>query len=444
MKSRLIALCCAIVLLTLASVAALAASPSPDELAYAYLYSTTGYMIVGRRVEIRVILPEQSPPYQYEFTLYYTHNRAETRSYQGIDRVKAQSSSQYSFVPDKPGQYILDAVITDSKGRSLTLESEPFYCYEEQAEQDPSTLPGKVRAIVAKSQVARSSGNYDRAVYLHDWLIHNADYDASKRSYSPEGVLLMRKGVCDSYALAYHILLREAGIECLYVTGQADGNSHAWNLANLEGEWTHIDPTWDDPVGGGKEGHEYFGLTSELMSLDHDWSKHKQRIPAATATGLNYLFRNGWLAFDSARGLTALLKMEMGKGNQSIRFRYVGRGTADWGNVIEAWVRDNGRYYFLDGYSMEYDKLTATMTNRYGDYSDFAKFTDNASFEAGLLPRLRARAPEIKLYYMGSNPDFEFGTYMTDWLKQHAKAYSVASYQLSYSSYYGICKLTYR
>ena len=61
-------------------------------------------------------------------------------------------------------------------------------------------------------------------------------------------VLKEHKGVCQGYALLALKMLRELGIETLYVVGEVNTGPHAWNLVKVDGEWYHLDTTWNDPV----------------------------------------------------------------------------------------------------------------------------------------------------------------------------------------------------
>ena len=36
-------------------------------------------------------------------------------------------------------------------------------------------------------------------------------------------------------------------MEVRYVTGWA-GEAHAWNIVKVDGQWYHLDTTWNDPV----------------------------------------------------------------------------------------------------------------------------------------------------------------------------------------------------
>ena len=60
-----------------------------------------------------------------------------------------------------------------------------------------------------------------------------------------------------------------AGIPCEYVSGYATGG-HAWNLVEIDGEWYHVDTTWDDPIPN-REGYvryDYF-LKSDSYMRQH-------------------------------------------------------------------------------------------------------------------------------------------------------------------------------
>lgn len=140
------------------------------------------------------------------------------------------------------------------------------------------------------SQVIKPGmSDFEKALALHDWLINNADYSSYRTFFGAEGVLVYGEGVCQSYTDAYAMLLDKVGISHKAVVSSS--MDHAWNLVQLDGEWYHVDVTWDDPVGG-TEQHIYFGLTDELMSKDHTWD-NASSLPAATGTRYQYGVDNG-------------------------------------------------------------------------------------------------------------------------------------------------------
>ena len=59
--------------------------------------------------------------------------------------------------------------------------------------------------------------------------------------------MLNKTGVCSSYAGAFKLLAQQAGLECIVVTGNLDGElPHAWNKIKIDGEWRIVDSTNND------------------------------------------------------------------------------------------------------------------------------------------------------------------------------------------------------
>lgn len=155
--------------------------------------------------------------------------------------------------------------------------------YMKKASQD------RVKDIIDKL-IKQGMSDYEKEVALHDYLLKNAEYDKRlydgnmpEESYTDYGVLVKGTGVCDSYAKAMYRLLNSAGIETLYVTGDAiDGRNtipHAWNIVKLDGEYYNLDATWNDPIVYNKpQGiirYTYFNITDEKLSKDHIWDRSK-------------------------------------------------------------------------------------------------------------------------------------------------------------------------
>ena len=129
------------------------------------------------------------------------------------------------------------------------------------------TVEEAVTGIIAEMHAAGITGEYNQAVWLHDWLTRHADYDESNHWFDPEGVLLHGTGVCQSYTDAYALLLTAAGIQNATIASKH--MDHTWNVVNLNGAWCYVDVTWDDPTGGGGESHFYFGMNEALLTRDH-------------------------------------------------------------------------------------------------------------------------------------------------------------------------------
>ncbi len=120
---------------------------------------------------------------------------------------------------------------------------------------------------VAAQCMASCSTDFDRALWLHDWLLDNCEYDYSYLYCNAEGALARGTGTCEAYHRAYTMLLNRVGI----ANGRAEGNGHVWTVAKLDGNWYQIDVTWDDNGYSNHtyENYLYFGLDDRIMTLVH-------------------------------------------------------------------------------------------------------------------------------------------------------------------------------
>ncbi len=141
---------------------------------------------------------------------------------------------------------------------------------------------------IVSNYITSGMSQKEKARVLHNWLIFNAYYDLTYSNYEANGVLIKGKGVCDSYAKAYSLLLSKVGIENKRITGQTSDSGHAWNLVRIDGQWYHVDCTWDDPIGGpetavsGIEGQGYFLVNDAYVknsrSFDEDISADANHV----------------------------------------------------------------------------------------------------------------------------------------------------------------------
>ncbi len=134
--------------------------------------------------------------------------------------------------------------------------------YVEYAEAVSATA----KQVVAQTVTAEMS-DYDIAKALHDYLVLNCAYSSQgTSSHSSYGALVEHAAVCQGYAYAYKYLMDEAGIPCKLIFGFANGY-HAWNQVQINGEWYHVDTTWDDPTPN-REGYvryNYFLKSDNYM-----------------------------------------------------------------------------------------------------------------------------------------------------------------------------------
>ena len=132
---------------------------------------------------------------------------------------------------------------------------------------------GKVQAIV--NSIPAGMSDYEKVKYVNDWIVQNTAYGENTVAspHSAYAVAMEGVGVCQGYALLALKLLQELQIPTVYVVGDVESGPHAWNLVQLDGQWYHLDITWNDPLPdrGKKVRYDYFLKSDKEMRYDHAW-----------------------------------------------------------------------------------------------------------------------------------------------------------------------------
>lgn len=116
---------------------------------------------------------------------------------------------------------------------------------------------------------------------IHDYFCKNVVYDNafSTSSFECVGPLLFGKGVCEGISRAAKMLFDFAGVKSMVVHGESNqqqgatnslSNLHAWNMVNIDGDFYHLDITFDLTVQAfGVVRYDYFNLSDNGICVDH-------------------------------------------------------------------------------------------------------------------------------------------------------------------------------
>ena len=143
----------------------------------------------------------------------------------------------------------------------------------------------KVADILAKT-VKPGMSHLQIALAIHDYLCAYGVYDETYTLYQGYELLVGGTAVCQGYAEAYMDLLQRAGLECILI--ESTPMDHCWNLVKLDGNWYHIDSTWDDPITDveGRTQHDNFLLSdggiAQAGSKGHNSWETDIRCPSTT------------------------------------------------------------------------------------------------------------------------------------------------------------------
>ena len=212
--------------------------------------------------KFRMDAPSYSDPNQWAFESVADPSRGEWMNY-----TSECASNDYTFTMTATGTYNFRFYVMDKTAEVTYLRVD--FNISVSDDKYPS-VDSIVRSAVAECNSKTDGSEYAKALWLHDWLLDQLEYDKTLKWSSAESALTRELGTCQSYESAYAKLLTAAGIENSETRDTYDG--HTWNAMKLDGQWYQTDCTWDDSSDNWysfDQRHLYFGLTDELMAIAH-------------------------------------------------------------------------------------------------------------------------------------------------------------------------------
>ena len=240
--------------------------------------------------KFRMDAPSYSDPNQWAFESVADPSRGEWLNY-----TSECASNDYTFTMTATGTYNFRFYVMDKAANLYYLRLN--FNISVSDDKYPS-VDSIVRSAVAECNSKTDGSEYAKALWLHDWLLDQLEYDKTLKWSSAESALTRGLGTCQSYESAYAKLLTAAGIENSETRDTYDG--HTWNTMKLDGQWYQTDCTWDDSSDNWysfDQRHLYFGLTDELMAIAHPGHSkiYTTDTYATRSTSLadNYFVRTG-------------------------------------------------------------------------------------------------------------------------------------------------------
>jgi glucan-binding YG repeat protein len=204
-------------------------------------------------------------------------------------------SQDYTFTMMATGTYNFRFHVMDIKAGVTYLRTNT---YIQVSSPNYPSVNSIVQNAVVKCNSETNGSDYSKALWLHDWLLEQLDYDNSLKWSSAESALTRNTGTCQAYERAYAKLLSVAGIENAETRDTYDG--HTWNAMKLDGKWYQVDCTWDDSSENYynfNRKHLYFALSDELMAIAHQGHNNIYTVEgyATPSNSLehNYFVQNG-------------------------------------------------------------------------------------------------------------------------------------------------------
>ncbi|MDD4125925.1 MAG: transglutaminase domain-containing protein, partial [Eubacteriales bacterium] len=301
---------------------------------------------------------------------------------------------------------------------------------------------GKIDGIIDDIAYINELTQLQQALSVHDYLAVNFNYDYSLDNADVYSMLSEKVGVCQAFTGLYMMILKKLGITVSW-SSSADMN-HIWNLVKLDGNWYHVDTTWDDSSTTGRVYHYYF------LQSDAAWAD-----PLKEGIGNHYNWTDDYTcsdtAYDTYYWTNVISPIIFYDSNECYFIRYTGTSTigmlmkhtdnsdSEMAHINDRWfVYESTTSYYpgcysgLDAYGkyLYYntpDTIYRFDTENNSSESIFHSDTlDGSIYGINVTPSAEgciiqyevAKSPddtEGQIYYTTDNPECAFGHVYGDW-----------------------------
>ena len=171
----------------------------------------------------------------------------------------------------------------------------------EEISQNQAMIEQVVNEYLA--ELPQNASDYDKVKYVYEMVILNTEYNLdAPDNQNICSVFLGRESVCLGYAKAVQYLLQRINVEATVVTGSVlTGESHAWNLVKINGQYYYVDATWGDASYTGTTGedtalfainYDYLCITTQDITKTHIIN-HPISVPDCIVQIDNYYVKEG-------------------------------------------------------------------------------------------------------------------------------------------------------
>ncbi|MBQ8582791.1 MAG: hypothetical protein IJ487_03525 [Ruminococcus sp.] len=177
----------------------------------------------------------------------------------------------------------------------------------------------------ALNMIGGAKSETELARRIHDYIIRHCAYNIGKGmpySSTAYGCLVDGEANCEGYAKAFNLLASRLGLRSVLVTGTTDdGENHAWNQVNIDGQWYNVDVTWDDADVSGVVRRTYFLCDDEEFRRRHIADNELFESFKCGDDSRDYYVSNDLLA-DSYVKAEEIVRREMKKGGNEIQIKF--------------------------------------------------------------------------------------------------------------------------
>lgn len=161
----------------------------------------------------------------------------------------SRSSSSNTNLKKKPSR---DHFWDDYEDYSIRYAANRFIegNYEQMTESQIDATERRI-AEFKREHIKSDMSDFEKEMEIIRWIIENCEYSVSEEndddSYdwsdgTAYSCIVNGKACCAGYADAFLQVAKACGLTARYIYSE----DHAWNLIKLDGDWYHVDVTWED------------------------------------------------------------------------------------------------------------------------------------------------------------------------------------------------------
>ena len=159
---------------------------------------------------------------------------------------------------------------------SSMVEMTPQYLFtKNKIKEHRQAMESRVRKLALQAAKLDEKG---KELFIHDFIVKNVKYDKLKKEYSHEIIGALGNGVavCEGMAKAVKILCDALNLWCIIALSEANPDKgikyrHAWNVVRVDGQYYHLDATFDNTLSGEDTiRYDYVNLSDKQIFRDHE------------------------------------------------------------------------------------------------------------------------------------------------------------------------------
>lgn len=210
------------------------------------------------------------------------------------------------------------------------------------------------------SMISEEATDYDKVKYIYDTIISNTEYSMeADDNQNICSVFIGKASVCQGYAKAMQYLLNKMSVPTTIIVGTVDnGEGHAWNLVEIDGNYYFVDATWGDASyliqkedSGMEEvpsiNYNYLCITTEELENTHK-IEHLVAVPECTAKKANYYVVEGaYFTEFNEEQLAGIIEKYRVEGRESITLKCADETV--YREMSDILLEEQAIFHYLEG-----------------------------------------------------------------------------------------------